>query len=79
MKNNPTKIEIELIIFQTECDGGDSCCRTANQCGVGQGDCDSDADCNPDLVCGNNNCVGCGFDPQDDCCRSPSKQKDQIG
>ena len=45
------KIEIEFLIsnFQTECNGGDSCCTPENQCGVGQGDCDKNADCNPSL------------------------------
>ena len=34
----------------------------------GDGDCDSDDHCSGSLVCGNDNCVGHGFDGSDDCC-----------
>ena len=68
-----------ISYFQTACDGGNSCCTAENQCGVGEGDCDSDADCNPGLVCGKANCVGSGFDATDDCCMSPSKKINQLG
>ena len=44
-----------------------SCCTSANPCGIGQGDCDSDAECSGDLKCGSNNCVGFG-DSGADCC-----------
>ena len=47
---------------------------------MGQGDCDSNADCSPGLVCGNDNCVGSGFDTTDDCCMIPGgKRKNQLG
>jgi len=51
------------------CDGGDSCCTRANQCSLGEGDCDNDSDCHLGLVCGVDNCRGPGFDSTDDCCR----------
>ena len=62
-----------------DCNGGNSCCTPENQCGVGQGDCDSNTDCNPSLVCGKDNCVGSGFDATDDCCMSPGMQKNHLG
>jgi len=52
----------------TECNGGDSCCRADNKCEEGEGDCDSNNDCQSGLECGENNCVGDGFDDTDDCC-----------
>ena len=47
--------------------GGDNCC--VGHCNVGEGDCDTDSDCKGNLVCGENNCVGDGFDDTDDCCK----------
>ena len=43
-----------------------NCCTSANPCGIGQGDCDSDDGCFGDLKCGTNNCVGFGHPA--DCC-----------
>ena len=34
-----------------------SCCTSSNPCGINQGDCDSDSDCNGDLICGKDNCI----------------------
>ena len=48
-----------------------SCCTSANPCGLNQGDCDSDSDCQGDLRCGLDNCmdVAPGFtDALADCC-----------
>ena len=42
------------------CEGGDSCCVNGN-CGLNEGDCDRDSDCQAGLVCGTNNC----HDPYD--------------
>ena len=39
-----------------KCNGGDSCCTSDNLCDVGEGDCDSDADCKQGLKCGTANC-----------------------
>ena len=49
-------------------DGGWSCCSISNQCGVGEGDCDNYDDCQDDLVCGTNNCIGSSFSYKSDCC-----------
>jgi len=51
------------------CGGGDTCCTRANQCSLGEGDCDEDIDCRLGLICGRDNCRGQGFDGTDDCCR----------
>merc|ERR1711970_429027 len=33
------------------CTGGDSCCAKDEVCGLGEGDCDTDADCSQGLIC----------------------------
>ena len=43
------------------------CCTSSNQCGVNEGDCDSDSECMDGLVCGNNNCPA-GAPDSFDCC-----------
>ena len=53
------------------CYGGDTCCTAANQCSIGEGDCDADTDCKGNLVCGMDNCDGMDFDMTDDCCTEP--------
>ena len=40
------------------------CSTSFNPCNEG----DRDSNCSGSLVCGNNNCIGDGFDPDDDCC-----------
>ena len=52
------------------CNGADSCCTPDNQCNVGEGDCDTDKDCQPGLTCGTDNCIGASFEATDDCCYS---------
>jgi len=51
-----------------------NCCTSANTCGVGEGDCDNNPDCQPGLVCGSNNCRQ--FHPAApswaDCCWDPN-------
>ncbi len=54
------------------CTGGDSCCRPVNRCGAGEGDCDSDKDCQDGFKCGTDNCSGDTFDAGDDCCYKPT-------
>jgi len=57
-----------------KCTGGDSCCSEENKCGVGEGDCDSDADCMEGLLCGTGNCPSSRsafWDADDDCCYKP--------
>merc|ERR1711970_1225135 len=53
------------------CTGGDSCCAKDEVCGLGEGDCDTDADCSQGLIWGKDNCQGTGFDSTDDCCMLP--------
>ena len=38
------------------CMGGNDCCNPGNQCGLLEGDCDTDNDCMGTLVCGTHNC-----------------------
>jgi len=69
--------------FDSTVASGKDCCRDAfdwnhcstdNLCGEGQGDCDSDAECDGTLVCGNNNCHYFASDVASgkDCCRDPA-------
>ena len=54
------------------------CCSQGIPCGLGEGDCDHDSDCENDLVCGSigygagENC-GPNFAETAECCRKPSK------
>lgn len=41
----------------TLCQGDNDCCTEDNQCGLGEGDCDSNADCLGELICGTENCA----------------------
>ena len=61
------------------------CCNPHSQCGVGEGDCDSDDDCVGDLICGNsrddsNNCATTFANNSSlwmekaDCCINPGKR-----
>merc|ERR1719309_1325846 len=53
------------------CNGGEDCCTEDEVCGLGEGDCDTDAQCAPGLVCGKENCQGTSYDNTDDCCMLP--------
>ena len=44
------------------------CCSEAAPCGLGEGDCDTDEECEGPLVCGDNNCEG--GDYKMDCCQA---------
>merc|ERR1711890_22192 len=63
--------------YMPVCDGGDSCCVNGI-CGEGEGDCDSNSDCNSNLVCGKDNCKTgfpgdrSSFEDTDDCCMVPN-------
>ena len=55
------------------CTGGSSeelsrCCDPSQPCGLGEGDCDDDDDCQGSLVCGSNNCDQSLFWSKADCC-----------
>ena len=49
-----------------------SCCSVTNKCKEDEGDCDSDDQCEGNLICGFNNCQN--FDPLADCCFDPTKR-----
>ena len=58
------------------CIGGDECCSKEYPCGLGEGDCDNDNECEGELKCGTDNCQQClggvdctYFQPTDDCCQ----------
>ena len=49
-------------------------CSSGIQCGINEGDCDSDDECQNDLVCGTDNCnynASLGFSSDLDCCYNP--------
>ena len=53
----------------------DYCCTESDPCKEGEGDCDSDSDCEGSLVCGSYNCNSSwhgsmDFDSSDDCCKA---------
>jgi len=50
------------------CQGGADCCSAELPCGFGEGDCNSNEDCEGSLKCGTNNCEGEFFSADDDCC-----------
>ena len=54
-----------------------ACCNLENQCGFGEGDCDSNYQCEGNLICGTDNCQAMypykNFDTYADCCYDPSK------
>ena len=44
------------------------CCSEEKPCGVGQGDCDMDSECEGKLKCGDDNCDASFWDSRTDCC-----------
>ena len=44
--------------LELRCRGGEHCCvrNEVRMCGVGDGDCHHDHDCDTGLICGDNNC-----------------------
>merc|ERR1712192_293656 len=50
------------------CQGGNGCCSLELPCGLGEGDCDSNEDCEGSLKCGIDNCQGPFFTDGQDCC-----------
>ena len=50
-----------------------NCCTGEKKCGLGEGDCDTDDECQDELVCGSNNCKKFGnyYHEKDDCCERP--------
>jgi hypothetical protein len=46
------------------------CCSVAAPCAINEGDCDSDSECQGNLICGSNNCPA-PFPSDANCCESP--------
>ena len=44
-----------------------SCCTLTKQCGINQGDCDTNSECSGNLICGKDNCPS-AFPSDADCC-----------
>ena len=61
---------INVKNLESGCRGGDTCCRSWKRCAIGEGDCDSDSECQPGLRCGKDNCRSWpgNWDSEDDCC-----------
>ena len=78
---------ISSLIFTGCADGsaGPNCCTSSNQCGEGEGDCDSDVDCAGNLKCGqgnglDHNCnTSLGFPSYYDCCYDPNEAIEGLG
>ena len=58
----------------SECQSFWSCCTTLRRCGINQGDCDSDNECEGTLTCGIGNCAVHLFPENADCCQEPGNQ-----
>ena len=66
-------VMVEVTAVETlprVCRGGEHCCRADQPCAEGEGDCNSDGDCEGVSVCGQDNCAQSGgrWDVSDDCC-----------
>ena len=87
----PTKERHHSTCLLTDCPhdwnccGGDACCGVCRCTKQGEGDCDSNTECQFKLLhCGDNNCRGSNrFDSNDDCCyliwRGNNKRDCRIG
>ena len=53
------------------------CCSNSNLCGVAEGDCDYDGECQGHLLCGTDNCLS-PFPYGADCCYDPFPGKQRI-
>ena len=67
----------------TGCDGEGSfsdwyyCCSSSNPCGVAEGHCSNDEECQGHLLCGSNNCFSFPYSWAD-CCYEPFTGKLRI-
>ena len=65
----------------TGCDGASSdwyyCCSSSNPCGVAEGHCSNDEECQGHLLCGTGNCFS-PFPSYADCCYDPFPSKQKI-
>ena len=51
-----------------------NCCTIQSKCGIHEGDCDSDEECEGTLTCGIGNCAVHLFPENADCCQEPGNQ-----
>ena len=51
-----------------------NCCTKQNKCGLHEGDCDSDDECEGTLTCGIGNCAVHLFPENADCCQEQGNQ-----
>ena len=60
--------------YYSGCNGTEAlgCCTALKQCGVGEGNCETDADCVGQLKCGIDNCDKSLFPDNTDCCYQPT-------
>ena len=72
-KNSPVSSDLKPPLLISECQSFWSCCTTDHRCGINQGDCDSDNECEGTLTCGIGNCAGHLFPDNADCCQEPGK------
>ena len=72
-KNSPVSSDFKPPSLISECQSFWSCCTTEHRCGINQGDCDSDNECEGTLTCGIGNCAGHLFPDNADCCQEPGK------
>ena len=54
------------------------CCSNSSQCGINEGDCDSDIDCIGSLACGSHNCFLNDFLSTVDCCYNPNPSEKLV-
>jgi len=69
--NCPTSLNFTLGIdcCRKPINGDYNFCTAENPCGLDEGDCDFDNECQPGLTCGTNNCpTNLGLDATIDCC-----------
>ena len=56
-----------------------NCCTIESKCGIHEGDCDSDEECESTLTCGIGNCAVHLFPENADCCQEPGNvAKNQV-
>ena len=51
-----------------------NCCTIQSKCGIHEGDCDSDEECEGTLTCGIGNCAVHLFPENADCCQEPGNR-----
>ena len=69
-----SNVKFSYIGSFSECNNFWSCCSSAKPCQDKEGDCDINADCINDLICGIRNC-GPLYPVNSDCCESQGRLK----